>query len=58
MEKHYLDFIKGSTKFYRGYIQRLASNFSGVPELLQIAQKFDLNSRWMRSFSGNVLTSL
>ena len=44
LEKHYLDFIKSSTRFYRGYIQRLASHFADVPETLQIAQKFSLSS--------------
>jgi hypothetical protein len=32
-------------RFYRGYIQRLASHFADVPEILQIAQKFNLDSR-------------
>lgn len=44
LEKHYLDFIKSSQRFYRGYIQRLASHFANVPEILQIARKFHLDS--------------
>jgi len=43
-EKLYLEFIKSSMRFYRGYIQRLASNFSDVPEVLDIARKFSLDS--------------
>ena len=44
-EKLYLDFIKSSQRFYRGYIQRLASHFSGVPEVLQVAHEFKLESK-------------
>ena len=40
MMKHYLDFIKSSQRFYRSYIQSLASQFGGIPELQQVAQKF------------------
>ncbi|KAJ9263995.1 hypothetical protein DTO021C3_7339 [Paecilomyces variotii] len=43
LEKHYLDFIKSSQRFYRGYIQRLASHYGGVPELEKIAQKFSFD---------------
>jgi hypothetical protein len=43
LEKHYLDFVKASMRFYRGYIQRLASHFADVPEILQIAHKFSLD---------------
>jgi len=43
-EKLYLEFIKSSMRFYRGYIQRLASHFSDVPEVLDVARKFSLDS--------------
>jgi len=43
-EKLYLDFIKSSMRFYRGYIQRLASNFANVPEVFEVAQKFHLET--------------
>src|SRR5438045_7517445 len=33
LEKHYLDFVKASMRFYRGYIQRLASHFGDVPDI-------------------------
>lgn len=45
LEKHYLDFIKSSQRFYRGYIQRLASHYGGVPELEKIAQKFSFDRK-------------
>lgn len=44
-EKLYLDFIKSSMRFYRGFIQRLASHFKDVPEVFEIARKFRLNSK-------------
>ncbi len=47
-EKLYLDFIKSSMRFYRGYIQRLASNFANVPEVFEVAQKFHLESKTPR----------
>ncbi|KAJ9603778.1 hypothetical protein H2200_011964 [Cladophialophora chaetospira] len=37
-EKVYLAFIKSSQTFYRGYIQRLASNFKDIPEILSLAR--------------------
>ncbi|KAI1612256.1 EST1-like protein A [Exophiala viscosa] len=43
-EKLYLEFIKSSMRFYRGYIQRLASHFSDVPEVFEIARKFNLDT--------------
>lgn len=45
-EKLYLEFIKSSMRFYRGYIQRLASHFRGVPEILEVAKKFSLDSEF------------
>lgn len=41
--KHYLDFIKSSQRFYRGYIQSLALNFGGIKELEAVAHKFNLD---------------
>ncbi|RVX68300.1 hypothetical protein B0A52_07303 [Exophiala mesophila] len=43
-EKLYLDFLKSSQRFYRGYIQRLASHFKDIPEVLQVAKKFNLDT--------------
>ncbi|KAI9721501.1 MAG: hypothetical protein M1812_002263 [Candelaria pacifica] len=43
--KIYLEFIKSSQRFYRGYIQRLASHFGGIPEIEKVAHKFDLSSK-------------
>ena len=45
LEKHYLDFIKSSQRFYRGYIQRLASHFGGIQELEKVAQRFNFDSK-------------
>ncbi len=42
--KQYLEFIKSSQRFYRGYIQRLASHFGGIPELERVAHQFKLDS--------------
>lgn len=39
--KHFLDFIKSSQRFYRGYIQRLSSRFGGIPELEHVARSFN-----------------
>ncbi|GAM34891.1 hypothetical protein TCE0_015r02774 [Talaromyces pinophilus] len=44
LEKHYLDFIKLSQKFYRGYIQHLSSHYVGIPELEQVAKKFSFEN--------------
>ena len=44
-EKLYLGFIKSSQSFYRGYIQRLASNFKDVPEILSLARAMQFDSR-------------
>ncbi|KAK4944449.1 hypothetical protein LTR10_016123 [Elasticomyces elasticus] len=44
-EKLYLEFIKSSMRFYRGYIQRLASHFSDIPEVFEIARKFNLDTK-------------
>ncbi|KAH0564783.1 hypothetical protein GP486_001828 [Trichoglossum hirsutum] len=43
MVKHYLEFIKSSTRHYRGYIQRLSSHFGGIPEVEEIAHRFKLD---------------
>jgi Telomerase activating protein Est1 len=44
LEKRYLDFIKASMRFYRGYIQRLASHFQSPKEVLEVAHKLNLGS--------------
>ncbi|KAJ5745297.1 hypothetical protein N7520_010479 [Penicillium odoratum] len=44
LEKHYLDFIKSSQRFYRGYIQHLSSHFSGILELKKVACKFNFEN--------------
>jgi hypothetical protein len=43
LEKHYLEFIKSSQRFYRGYIQQLASHFGGISELEKVARKFNFD---------------
>ncbi|KAI9818492.1 MAG: hypothetical protein M1827_000551 [Pycnora praestabilis] len=42
LKKHYLEFIKTSQRYYRGYIQRLSSSFGGIPELEEVAHAFGL----------------
>ncbi|KAJ6110535.1 hypothetical protein N7486_002770 [Penicillium sp. IBT 16267x] len=44
LEKHYLDFIKSSQRFYRGYIQHLSSRFAGILELEKVACKFNFEN--------------
>ncbi|KAJ5099768.1 hypothetical protein N7532_006769 [Penicillium argentinense] len=44
LEKHYLDFIKSSQRFYRGYIQHISSHFGGIVELEKVARKFNFES--------------
>ena len=38
-EKQYIGFIKSSQAFYRGFIQRLASHFADVEEVVEVACK-------------------
>ncbi|KAL8942095.1 MAG: hypothetical protein Q9216_001861 [Gyalolechia sp. 2 TL-2023] len=38
--KSYLDFVKSSQRFYRGYIQQLASQFGGIQEIEAVARRF------------------
>ncbi|CAG8406523.1 unnamed protein product [Penicillium salamii] len=44
LERHYLDFIKSSQRFYRGFIQHLASRFGGILELERVARKFNFEN--------------
>jgi tetratricopeptide (TPR) repeat protein len=44
-EKLYVQFIKSSQSFYRGYIQCLASTFQGIPEIELLAHDMDLSSQ-------------
>ncbi|EPE34090.1 TPR-like protein [Glarea lozoyensis ATCC 20868] len=44
VEQRYVDFIKRSQFFYKGYIQRLASHFSGMKELRRIAHRLSLEA--------------
>lgn len=43
--KQYLEFIKSSQRFYRGYIRNLAFRFGGIQELDDVARKFNLDSK-------------
>jgi tetratricopeptide (TPR) repeat protein len=43
-EKRYADFLKTSQYYYKGYIQRLASNFAGMIELRKIAHRLSLET--------------
>lgn len=42
-EKLYLTFIKSSLRFYRTFIQRICSHFSGMTELYSIARQMHLD---------------
>ncbi|KAL4788046.1 hypothetical protein BJX76DRAFT_228341 [Aspergillus varians] len=44
LEKHFLEFIKSSQRFYRGYIQQLASHFGGISKLEKVARKFNFDT--------------
>ena len=52
----YLNFIKSGQRFYRAYIQKLASHHGGIPELEYVAHQFKVEStssregraRWSR----------
>jgi Est1 DNA/RNA binding domain/Telomerase activating protein Est1 len=43
-EQRYVDFLKRSQYFYKGYIQRLTSHFDGLSELRKIAHRLQLNT--------------
>lgn len=45
LAKHFLDFVKSSQRFYRSYIQRLASRFGGIRELEVVANRLTLSSK-------------
>ena len=42
--KQYLEFIKSSQRFYRGYIQKLATKFGGIHEVEAVAGRFNPES--------------
>jgi hypothetical protein len=44
LEQRYADYIKTTQFFYRGYIQRLASHFSGMEGLRRIANRLSLDT--------------
>ena len=44
MERRFLEFIKSSQRFYRGYIQSLGSRFEGVKELKAVANRLTLST--------------
>jgi len=43
LEKHYADYIKTSSHFYKGFIQRLASHFGGMHKLKRVANCMHLS---------------
>lgn len=47
MSKRFLEFIKTSQKYYREYIQELASTFGGIPELEAIAQRVSTEGEFL-----------
>jgi hypothetical protein len=44
LEKRYVDFLKTTQFFYKGYIQRLASSFGGLKDLRRIAHRLTLET--------------
>jgi hypothetical protein len=44
LDKRWVDFIKTSQFFYKGYIQRLASHFTGMTGLRRIAHRLQLET--------------
>lgn len=48
--KQYLEFIKTSQRFYRGYIRNLAIRFGGIQELDAVARKFNLESKLQQMY--------
>ena len=44
MTTNFVKFLKSTTKFYRGFIQRLASQF-GVYELEPVIEQFKMSSK-------------
>lgn len=44
LKKRYADFIKTSQHFYKGYVQRLASTYSGMSGLRRIAHRLSLET--------------
>jgi hypothetical protein len=47
-EKQYISFIKSSQAFYRGFIQRLASHFANVEEVVEVACKLASSRKFSR----------
>ena len=45
LSKHYLNFISASQRFYCGYIQQLLSQYNGIPELEEVAKRFDIEGK-------------
>ncbi|KAF9890940.1 hypothetical protein FE257_005197 [Aspergillus nanangensis] len=54
LEKHYLEFIKSSQRFYRGFIQQLSSHFGGIPELEKVARKFNFDNPPVEDYPTSV----
>jgi len=44
--KNYLEFIKSSQRYYRGYIQSLELRFGGIPEIETVAHKLAVHSQY------------
>jgi hypothetical protein len=55
LESRYLAFIKSSMRFYRLYIQRLVTQFSGPKEVLQVAHSFHSDGKSLALIMGSQL---
>lgn len=55
--KLYLHFLKGSERFYRGYIHKLSATFGGIPELDAVAHQVKSNGVASESESSPSLDS-
>lgn len=45
--RSYLEFIKASQRYYRGYIQSLELHFGGISELEAVALKLAVHSQYL-----------
>ena len=57
--KLYLQFLKASERFYRGYIHNLSATFGGIPELEAVAQQVKSSDEYVgESSESSASTSL
>jgi hypothetical protein len=52
-EKQFIVLIKSSQSFYRAFIQRLASRFANVTEVVEVARRFTSDSKLLSRVHEN-----